>query len=87
MWKERNRGRKRAYESFASIVIYQMAFVCLCSPAMSPHGDAHYHSPVTTPGKGLLTATAEKDEAPPKGVMTVEDEQPPKGVRTEAWLL
>lgn len=44
------------------------------------------HSPVTAPGKGLLTATVEKEvEAPPKGVMTEED--PPNGVSPVVRLL
>lgn len=45
------------------------------------------YPPVTPPGKGLLTVTAEKEAAaPPKGVM-VDDEEPPNGVMAEAWLL
>lgn len=44
------------------------------------------HSPVTAPGKGLLTATVEKEEeAPPKGVMT--EEEPPNGVSPVVRLL
>lgn len=45
------------------------------------------HSPVTAPGKGLLTATVEKEEevAPPKGVIT--EEEPPNGVSPDVRLL
>lgn len=44
------------------------------------------HSPVTAPGKGLLTATVEKEEeAPPKGVIT--EEEPPNGVSPVVRLL